>query len=193
MGFTPLLLGAYDDTVAAGVARTLEDPRIFRTPHVLPTVARSHPKFDAMSYWRGAVWPRTNWFPCEALYAGGLKTAAATLTQRWLELAVKNGSDLRENFNPLTGDAKCAHMFTEGLSGIADVYLKNVVGFRPTLAGFDLDPIALTPETPSFRLNLGYRGREITVVWSRETQRGELHLDGRCDPWSRGDFKSFQL
>ncbi len=187
MGFAPLLLGPYDDAVARGVERALEDENTFRTPYVLPTVARSHPKFDANSYWRGAIWPRTNWFAAEALQAAGLREAAATLTRRWLELALKDGADLRENYNPLTGAKKCAHMFTEGLAGIADLYLKNVVGFRPTLSGFDLDPISLTPDTPSFAFGpLRYRGHDVTITWDRSAGRGELLLDRLAQAWTPG-------
>ncbi len=187
MGFVPLLLGAYDAEVSDRVALTLDNEAIFKTPFGLPTVAASHPKFDATSYWRGSIWSRTNWFAVEALQAAGLKSVAAELTHRWLALVIKNGSDLRENFNPLTGNAKCATMFTEGLAGMADVYFKNVVGFRPTLTGFDLDPIALDAATPSFSFGpFRYRGQEITITWDRNRGGGVLKIDESSTPWAPG-------
>lgn len=191
MGFAPLLLGPSE--VAARAARTLDDESVFKTPYGLPTVARAHPKFDAMSYWRGSIWSRTNWFAVEAVHAAGLRAQTAELTRRWLALVLKNGSDLRENFNPLTGDAKCATMFTEGLAGMADVYLKNIVGFRPTWDGFDLDPVALDAATPSFTFGpFRYREREITIAWDRATARGELCLDSEPPVhWTAGVRQSF--
>ncbi|MBC8008975.1 MAG: hypothetical protein H7067_02625, partial [Burkholderiales bacterium] len=195
MGFDPLLLVTVDAEVAAGAARALNDETVFKTPYGLPTVARSHPKFDATSYWRGSIWSRTNWFAVEALQAAGLRAETAELTRRWLALVLKNGSDLRENFNPLTGDAKCATMFTEGLSAVADVYLKNVVGFRPTWAGFDLDPVALDASTPSFSFGpFRYRDHEIAITWDRPTATGELRLGTTPPvPWVPGVRASFAL
>lgn len=194
MSFVPLLLGPYDDEVGIGAARLLRDEAVFRTPYGLPTVARNHPKFEAGSYWRGSIWSRTNWFAVEALQAAGLRAETADLTGRWLELVKKNGADLRENFNPLTGEAKCATMFTEGLSAMADVYLKNVVGFRPTLAGFDLDPVALDATTPSFAFGpFRYRQREITITWDRVAGGGEIRIDETSLPWNPGMRREFSI
>ncbi len=194
MGFLPLLLGPFDDEVTKSITRPIYDPTVFQTPFGLPTVACSHPKFDPMSYWRGSIWPRTNWFAAESLYHGGLKQAAAEVTRRWIELIVKNGADMRENFNPITGEKKCVTMFTEGLAGAADVYFKNVVGFRPTWAGFDLDPIALDRNTPSFSFGpFRYREQEITISWDRANGMGEIRLNDHTEKWTPGIFRSFQL
>lgn len=194
MSFTPLLLGSYDAEVMSRVAKPLYDPDLFRSPYGLPTVARSHPKFDPTSYWRGSIWGRTNWFSAEALQAAGLKSDAAELTRRSLELALKDGPDLRETFDPFTGEKRNAHMFTEGLSGVADLYLKNVVGFRPTRAGFDLDPIALDAQTPSFSFGpFNYRGKVISVSWDRSKSRGELRFDDRTEAWAPGVCRSFEI
>jgi len=190
MGFAPLLLGPSD--VAERAVQTLHDEAIFQTPYGLPTVARSHPKFDPTSYWRGSIWSRTNWFAVEALQAAGLKSEAAELTRRWLALVLKNGSDLRENFNPITGEKKCTTMFTEGLAGMADIYFKNVAGFRPTWEGFDLDPIALTHDTPSFSFGpVCYREREITIWWDRLAGYGGIRLDDIEETWPPGVCRSY--
>ncbi len=85
-------------------------------------------------------------------------------------------------------------MFTDGLAGVTDSYFKTVVGFRPTRAGFDLDPIALDEQTPSFSFGpFRYREKEITVTWDRRKTRGELQFNGRVEAWAPGVFRSFRI
>ncbi len=59
----------------------------FRTETVIPTVSLRMPAFDPLRYWRGPVWPVTNWLMVEGLkrYDGEMAEALRASTIRTIE------------------------------------------------------------------------------------------------------------
>jgi hypothetical protein len=167
MGFLPLMFSR-NPRRAKRACRHFWDAGAFHTPFLLPSVSRDHPEFDADSYWRGAVWNRTNWFAAKAFAGSGRWAELSHLIRNHWQLIRKDGVSARENFHPLSGEKKCAALFTEGLSSFIDLFLSYVVGFQPIPGGFRLKPVCLREDHPSFKWGPFYFLNEwLTVEWHR--------------------------
>jgi len=79
MCFYPLIMGAPSKQQAARMLKILKDPNKFWGDWVMPTVPRDDPAYPDEHYWRGKIWPPSNY-----LVYLGLKNYAA--------------DDLREEF-----------------------------------------------------------------------------------------------
>ena len=77
----------------------------------MPTVAFDHPKFDATGYWRGSVWMNTAYFAIKGLYDYGF-TATAKEIKNTLLTWMSQNETIYENYNPITGQGKCAPDFS---------------------------------------------------------------------------------
>jgi len=71
--FLPLLAGIVPPERVSRMLSVLGDEKRFWGEHVVPTVSRADPAFADQQYWRGTIWPPTNYL----LYQGLRRVAAA--------------------------------------------------------------------------------------------------------------------
>lgn len=111
--FAPLFGELHSQAEAESlVERHLLNPKEFKAPYMLPTVAMDEPSFDPAGFWRGPVWIATNWFIFKGLLNYNLGRTAEPILNDSLRLVSQSG--LREQFNPLTGAGMGAANFTWG-------------------------------------------------------------------------------
>ncbi|MBD3388847.1 MAG: hypothetical protein GF416_07250 [Candidatus Altiarchaeales archaeon] len=90
--FTALFSGLEDKKRAAEVARSLEDPANgFATEYMIPSTSTMEESYDEGRFWRGPIWPFTNYIICEGLRENGLEREYAGLRDQTLELAGRSG------------------------------------------------------------------------------------------------------
>ena len=116
--------------IACTLGESVRDPAKFGAAFPLPTVQRSHPDYAPDSYWRGAQWGRSNWLALRSLEAGGQHDAVALVLRRQLALLKLGGVDIRETFNPESGEKRRCRLFTEGLGCFVDQWLHHHAGLR---------------------------------------------------------------
>ncbi|MFM7183088.1 MAG: amylo-alpha-1,6-glucosidase [Verrucomicrobiales bacterium] len=97
----PLLAGVPTQSQADRMAATLASPA-WQTPLPVPTVDRTDPRWDPKGFWRGDVWPSTNYQIATGLAAYGHRDLAALIADKTIANAMKNG--LYERFNSVTGE-----------------------------------------------------------------------------------------
>lgn len=104
-GLLPLYAGAVDDSQRVAMAASMWHGDQFgpspEAPWALTSVAKTHPSFEPMRYWRGPVWVNVNWFLIRGLQANGLDEDAATLREHTLDLVMRHG--MFEFYDPRTG------------------------------------------------------------------------------------------
>ena len=74
----------------------------------MPTIARSDPAFKDQNYWRGKVWPPTNYLVYHGLKAYGFDPIASEFAKKSAELFLHSWDNFQlcpENFDARTGEA----------------------------------------------------------------------------------------
>lgn len=98
----PLWTGNLSKEMAAKVIDNLTNPDLFGGEWMLPTVARSDPKFDPEKMWRGPIWANINYFFVEALQRNNQPELAKDLALKTINL-INQQAGIYEYYNPLTG------------------------------------------------------------------------------------------
>ncbi|HAR36871.1 MAG TPA: hypothetical protein DCR87_08265 [Acidobacteria bacterium] len=106
--FFPLVARIPDQNQALKMLRHLLNPEEFWGDFVLPTISRDDPAFSDQQYWRGTIWPPTNYLVYQGLKAYGFDLAAADFARKSTDLFLriwKNYQLCPENFDSRTGEA----------------------------------------------------------------------------------------
>ncbi len=106
-GFAPLIAGQLAPDELDRLVTLLRGPCWAGHPELKwplpPSTSPCSPHFRPRSYWRGPVWPVTNWLLVWALQRAGATQAAASLRATALEQVVLAGG-LAEYYEPGTGE-----------------------------------------------------------------------------------------
>jgi len=106
-GFAPLIAGQLSAHEVDGMVKLLQGICWAGHPGfkwaLPPSTSPCSAHFRARSYWRGPVWPVTNWLLTWALGRAGAEQAAADLRRTALEQVVVAGG-LAEYYEPYTGE-----------------------------------------------------------------------------------------
>lgn len=96
----PLAAGVPTPAMAQRMAEVLASPA-WQTPLPVPTVDRNDPRWKSDAFWRGDVWPSTNYQIAGGLAAYGHKDLAADIADKTIANAIKNG--ISEHYDSVTG------------------------------------------------------------------------------------------
>ncbi len=83
--FYPMIIGAPSKAMAAKMLTLLQNRHKFWGRYVIPSIPRDNPTFQQQSYWRGKIWPPTNYL----LFQGLERYAPASLLNRFAAKSVK--------------------------------------------------------------------------------------------------------
>lgn len=98
----PLAAGVPTPAMAKRMAEVLASPA-WMTPLPVPTVARTDKRWKSSAFWRGDVWPPTNYQIASGLAAYGHTDLAADITDKTIGNALKNG--INEHYDSVSGKA----------------------------------------------------------------------------------------
>ena len=96
----PLTAGVPTKEMAKRMAEVLATES-WQTPLPLPTVDRKDPRWKSNDFWRGDVWPSTNYQIAGGLAAYGHTELAAVIADKTIENAIKNG--ISEHYDSVSG------------------------------------------------------------------------------------------
>ena len=103
----------FDPSVSAERARRMADehyynPNEFYGQWMIPSIARNDPAYNDQDYWRGRVWPSTNFLAYAAIRSNGnLQDVQKDLADHSVALMMKEWKEHRhihENYNANTGE-----------------------------------------------------------------------------------------
>ncbi|MFQ6037145.1 MAG: amylo-alpha-1,6-glucosidase [Candidatus Aminicenantales bacterium] len=106
--FFPLIARIPDARRALLMRKRLLNEKEFWGEFVIPTISRDDSAFKDQQYWRGAVWPPTNYLVYQGLKAYGFDGVAAEFAKKSANIflrAWKNFQLCPENFDARTGEA----------------------------------------------------------------------------------------
>jgi len=96
----PLHAGIPTEAQAKRMAETLQTPN-WNTPLPVPTVDRKDNRWRSDGFWRGDVWPATNYQIASGLKAYGYHDLAAAIADKTVANAIKNG--ISERYDSVSG------------------------------------------------------------------------------------------
>lgn len=96
----PLTAGVPTLAMAKRMADTLQTPG-WSTPLPVPTVDRNDKRWRSGDFWRGDVWPATNYQIASGLASYGYKDLAAEIADKTVVNAIKNG--ISERYDSVSG------------------------------------------------------------------------------------------
>lgn len=133
--FYPLLAGIPDAERAGRMLKNLLDPALFWGEFVIPTISRNDPAFADQQYWRGTIWPPTNYLVGQGLRRYGFYQAAAELAQKSMDLFLATWDTYqlcRENYDSRSGEGGGQRYQSWGplfaLSGVEDFIERDIFG-----------------------------------------------------------------
>jgi putative isomerase len=98
----PLTAGVPTKAMARRMAAVLATPA-WMTPLPVPTVDRTDPHWKSNDFWRGDVWPSTNYQIASGLAAYGHAGLAADIADKSIANAIKNG--ISEHYDSVSGNS----------------------------------------------------------------------------------------
>ena len=96
----PLTAGVPTKAMTKRMAEVLATDA-WQTPLPVPTVDRTDPRWKSDGFWRGDVWPSTNYQITRGLADYGHKTLAADIADKTIANAIKNG--INEHYDSVSG------------------------------------------------------------------------------------------
>jgi len=96
----PLTAGVPTQAMADRMAEVLASDA-WQTPLPVPTVDRTDPRWKSKGFWRGDVWPSTNYQIARGLADYGHRTLAADIADKTVANAIKNG--INEHYDSISG------------------------------------------------------------------------------------------
>lgn len=105
--FYPLIARVATPERARQMMKKLNDPEYFRGEWMIPTIARCDPAWKDQFYWRGTVWPPTNYLAYEGIKDYGFDREAAMVAESGADLFLENwktSGTCRENYRSDTGE-----------------------------------------------------------------------------------------
>ena len=98
----PLTAGVPTPAMAKRMAEVLASPA-WQTPLPVPTVDRTDKRWQSDAFWRGDVWPSTNYQIASGLAAYGHRDLAAAIADKTIANAIRNG--ISEHYDSVSGKA----------------------------------------------------------------------------------------
>ncbi len=187
--YLPLLAGVPDAARARRLLSSLLDPQLFWGEHVVPTINRRDPAFSDQQYWRGTIWPPTNYLLYQGLRRSGFRGAAADLAARSVRLFLGSWDRFqlcRENYDSRDGSGG-GHRYQSWGPLFALCGIEEFIDW-PLAGGVDLGSPAAPAQTVLHRLPgegcrwTVERGPARTRVWRNRSlllqADGPLALEG---------------
>ncbi|MDP2914878.1 MAG: trehalase family glycosidase [Candidatus Aminicenantes bacterium] len=174
--FYPLLARIPDERRAQLMLRHLRNPKEFWGDYVIPTISKDDPAFNDpknpdRQYWRGTIWPPTNYLVYQGLKAYGEDALASEFAKKSCSLFMRSWTNFQlcpENFHPLTGEA-AGQRFQSWGPLFALLAVEEYLDFTPW-EGFRFGMIQ--PDSKGTLSRISIQGRSYDV----EASKGEIVL-----------------
>jgi len=106
--FYPLLARIPDQKRSLKMLKHLMNPKEFWGDYVIPSISRDDPAYKDQQYWRGTIWPPTNYLVYQGLKAYGFDAVASEFAKRSSALFLRSWENFQicpENYDSRTGEA----------------------------------------------------------------------------------------
>ncbi len=188
-GFLALTAGLASEKQAEELVKQLTDPSLFWSKYPVTTSSMDEPSFDPKGFWRGDMWPPTNYLIALGLNRYGYYDIAIELAEKMQELVEKYDGHAYERYNSVTGGNLGVKDYCWGVAawsiavntiyGIQEDYRTIVVPSHAKGRRLKLGKLEVNyPTDTSVELNTSFE-REFRVVFSSQKEKIEVHCNGK--------------
>ena len=106
--FYPLTAQIPNKERALRMLKHLLNPKQFWGDYIIPTISRNDPAYKDQQYWRGTIWPPTNYLVYQGLKNYGFDAVASEFAAKSSSLFLRSWENFQlcpENFDSRTGEA----------------------------------------------------------------------------------------
>jgi len=106
--FYPLLACIPDKKRALKMLKHLLNPKEYWGDYIIPSISRDDPAYKYQQYWRGTIWPPTNYLVYQGLKTYGFDVIASEFAKRSSALFMRSWENFQicpENYDSRTGEA----------------------------------------------------------------------------------------
>jgi len=188
-GFLTLTAGLASEAQAKELVKQLTDPSLFWSKYPVTTSSMDEPTFKPDGFWRGDMWPPTNYLLALGLNRYGYYDIAIDLADKMQELLEKYDGHAYERYNGVDGIGIGVKDYCWGIAawsisvntiyGIQEDYRTIVV--PPNAKGRRLKLGKLEvyyPTDTSVELNTSFQ-REFKVVFPSQKEKIEVRCKGK--------------
>lgn len=169
-GFLTLTAGLASEAQAKELVRQLTDPSLFWSKYPVTTSSMDEPTFKPDGFWRGDMWPPTNYLVALGLNRYGYYDIAIDLADKMQELLKKYNGHAYERYNGVTGDTLGVKDYCWGVATWS-IAVNTIYGIQE-----DYRTIVIPPHAKGRRLKLGKlevnyptdNSVEVKTVFQRE-------------------------
>ena len=158
-GFLTLTAGLASEEQARELVKQLTDTSLFWSKYPVTTSAMDEPTFRPDGFWRGDMWPPTNYLVALGLNRYGYHDVAREITDKMLELVKKYDGHSYEIYNGVEGLRMGVRDYDWGVA-IWSMAVHNIYGVQE-----DYRTIVVPPHATGKRLKLG----KLEVSYPTET------------------------
>jgi hypothetical protein len=188
-GFLTLTAGLASEAQAKELVRQLTDPSLFWSKYPVTTSSMDEPTFKPNGFWRGDMWPPTNYLVALGLNRYGYYDIAIDLAGKMQELLKKYDGHAYERYNGVTGGTLGVKDYCWGVAtwsiavntiyGIQEDYRTIVIpphakGRRLKLGKLEVN----YPSDTSVELNTSFE-REFRVVFPAQSGKIVVNCNGK--------------
>jgi len=188
-GFLALTAGLASEKQAEELVKQLTDPSLFWSKYPVTTSSMDEPTFDPNGFWRGDMWPPTNYLIALGLNRYGYYDIAIELAEKMQELLGKYDGHAYERYNGVTGDSLGVKDYCWGVAawsiavntiyGIQEDYRTIVVPSHAKGRRLKLGKLEVNyPTDTSVELNTSFE-REFRVVFQTQVDKIEVQCNGK--------------
>jgi neutral trehalase len=148
-GFLTLTAGLASEEQARELVKQLKDPSLFWSKYPVTTSAMDEPTFDPDGFWRGDMWPPTNYLIALGLNRYGYYDISIELADKMFELVKKFDGHAYERYNGVEGLGLGVKDYCWGVTTWS-ISVNTVYGIQE-----DYRTIVVPPHAKGRRLKLG--------------------------------------
>jgi hypothetical protein len=148
-GFLTLTAGLASEAQAKELVRQLTDPSLFWSKYPVTTSSMDEPTFKPDGFWRGDMWPPTNYLVALGLNRYGYYNIAIDLANKMQELLKKYNGHAYERYNGVTGDTLGVKDYCWGVATWS-IRVNTIYGIQE-----DYRTIVIPPHAKGRQLKLG--------------------------------------
>lgn len=158
-GFLTMTAGLASEEQARALVKQLTDPSLFWSKYPVTTSAMDEPTFKPNGFWRGDMWPPTNYLVAIGLNRYGYHDIAIEIANKMQELVEKYDGHAFERYNGVAGTSLGVKDYCWGVVTWS-IAVNTIYGI-----GEDYRTIVIPPNAKGRRLKLG----KLEVTYPTDT------------------------